>query len=139
VSDRAALVNGARARIGFSRSGSGRPVEAGHLRRWCEAIGDDNPRWRDEAPPTFLAAMGAETLELPEVLAYGVGWLNGGDRFEQLEPVRVGDVLVSMMTLVDVYEKQGSQFPMLFVITETEFKNQHGRLVAKVRGTRLRR
>ena len=32
-------------------------VEAGHLQRFVEAIGDPNPRWKAEAPPTFLVAL----------------------------------------------------------------------------------
>ena len=114
-------------------------VEDGHLRRWCEAIGDMNPRWQTEAPPTFLAALGAETLEFPEAMAYGSGWLNAGDRFEHREVVRAGDTLTSTTTLVDVYEKQGSAGPMLFLVTETRFQDQRGRHVATVTGTRIRR
>lgn len=133
------MVERARARIGHTRSSGPQRVEAGHVRRWCEAIGDHNPRWEREAPPTFLAAMGAETLELPEALAYGRGWLNGGDRFEHREPVLIGDLLSSEMKLVDVYEKQGASGSLLFIVTETTFLNQHGRVVATVRGTRIRR
>ncbi len=129
----------AHTRIGFAGPERKSAVEAGHLRRWCEAIGDPNPRWREEAPPTFLAALGAETLEFPEALAYGSGWLNGGDRFEYREPVRAGDTVTCRTTLSDVYEKEGSAGPMLFLVTETRFHNQHGRHVGTVTGTRIRR
>ncbi len=114
-------------------------VEAGHLRRWCEAIGDTNPRWQSEVPPTFLAALGAETLEFPEAMAYGSGWLNAGDRFELKEPVCAGDTVTARTTLIDAYEKQGSAGSMLFLVTETHIENQHGRHVATVTGTRIRR
>jgi hypothetical protein len=114
-------------------------VEAGHLRRFCEAIGDPNPRWLAEAPPTFLVALGTETPEIPEVLEYGKGWLNGGDRFEYLEPVRPDDVITSRMVLKDAYEKQGSSGSLLFLVFDTEFVNQQGRLAARIRGTRIRR
>jgi len=70
---------------------------------------------------------------------YGKCWLNGGDRFEYLEPVRPGDVITSRTVLKDAYEKQGSSGSLLFLLFDTEFSNQHGRIAARVRGTRIRR
>jgi acyl dehydratase len=114
-------------------------VEAGHVRRFCEAIGDANPRWLEEAPPTFVVALGGETPALPEVLEYGQGWLNGGDRFECLEPIRIGDVITSRTRLVDAYEKRGTSGSLLFLELDTQYTNQEGRLAVRVKGTRIRR
>jgi N-terminal half of MaoC dehydratase len=133
------LVEQVRARIGWQSEVRTSVVEAGHVRRFCEAIGDDDPRWREEAPPTFVVALGTETPQIPEALAYGKGWLNGGDRFEYLEPVRIGDEIESRMVLVDAYEKRGGSGNLLFLIFETECRNQHGRTAVRVRGTRIRR
>jgi hypothetical protein len=137
--DTADLVEQARARIGWQSEPRKSVVEAGHVRRFCEAIGDDDPRWREEAPPTFVVALGTETPQIPEALAYGKGWLNGGDRFEYLEAVRIGDEIESLTELVDVYEKRGGSGALLFLIFETEYRNQHGRTAVRVRGTRIRR
>jgi len=57
------LVEQVRARIGWQSEVRTSIVEAGHVRRFCEAIGDDDPRWRDEAPPTFVVALGTETAD----------------------------------------------------------------------------
>jgi len=114
-------------------------VETGQVRRFCDAIGDDNPRWREEVPPTFVVALASETPDFREALDYGKGWLNGGDRFEYLEPIRVGDTITARSTLVDVYEKQGTSGGLLFLIVETEYVNQHGRTAVRLRGTRIRR
>jgi hypothetical protein len=133
------LVEQVRARIGWQSEVRTSVVEAGHVRRFCEAIGDDDPRWREEAPPTFVVALGTETPQIPEALAYGKGWLNGGDRFEYLEPVRIGDEIESRMVLVDAYEKRGGSGNLLFLIFETEYRNQDGRTAVRVRGTRIRR
>lgn len=133
------VVDRIRARIGWSKESEPQPVEAGQVRRFCEAIGDPDPRWREEAPPTFVVALGSETPEIPDVLDYGKGWLNGGDRFEYLEPIRIGDVITSKTTLSDVYEKQGGSGSLLFLILDTEYLNQHGRVAQRVRGTRIRR
>ena len=73
------------------------------------------------------------------MLEYGIGWLNGGDAFEYLEPVRPGDTVTSRMVLEDAYEKQGASGSLLFLVFGTEYTNQHGRVAARVRGTRIRR
>jgi len=133
------VVEKVRARIGEVSAPVTMTVEAGHLRRWCEAIGDPNPRWREEAPPTFLAAMGAELPRVAEALEYGQGWLNGGDAFEYARPVRPGDQITARTRLVDAYEKQGKSGSMLFLVTETVFTDPKGATVASIRGTRIRR
>ncbi len=135
----AETVERVRAKIGWEGEERVSTVEAGHVRRFCEAIGDDDPRWLKEAPPTFVVALGSETPQIPEVLAYGLGWLNGGDRFDFIEPVRVGDTVRSRTRLVDAYEKTGSSGSLLFLIFETEHRNQHDRVAVRVRGTRIRR
>jgi hypothetical protein len=38
-----------------------------------------------------------------------------------------------------VYQKTGSSGGLLFIIFETDYVNQDGRLVAKLRGTAIRR
>jgi N-terminal half of MaoC dehydratase len=134
-----AVVQRVRAQIGWRTPARRSVVEAGHVRRFCEAIGDDDPRWLEEVPPTFVVALATETPPIPGALEYGRGWLNGGDRFEYLEPVRPGDEIEASTVLVDAYEKRGSSGDLLFLILETEFRNQHGRTAVRVRGTRIRR
>ena len=114
-------------------------VEAGHVRRFVEAIGDSNPRWTREAPPTFLVALAPVSLHLSDAEEYGKGWLNGGNRFEYFAPVMIGDQITSKGRVVDVFDKAGSSGNMLFIIFETDYTNQRGELVAKVRGTMIRR
>ena len=133
------VVERIRARIGVDATPVTTAVEAGHLKRFVEAIGDPNPRWRKEAPPTFLVALAATSMHLPEAEEYGKGWLNGGNRFEYLEPVRVGDTITATGRVADVYEKPGSSGSLLFIIFETDYVNQEGRKVARLRGTAIRR
>ncbi len=114
-------------------------VEAGHLKRFAEAIGDPNPRWLKEAPPTFLVALAPPSYHLDAAEEYGKGWLNGGNRFEYIEAVKVGDTIIATGAVKDVYEKTGGSGSLLFIIFETEYKNQHGRVVARLRGTAIRR
>jgi N-terminal half of MaoC dehydratase len=133
------VVDRLRARIGAAGTATEATVEAGHLRRFAEAIGDPNPRWKTEAPPTFLVALAPASVHLEEAEEYGKGWLNGGNRFEYLEPVRAGDHITATGRVADVYEKHGASGDLLFIIFETEYVNQHGRTVARLRGTAIRR
>jgi hypothetical protein len=133
------VVERLRARIGVAAPPAEATVEAGHLRRFVEAIGDPNPRWKDEVPPTFLIALAPVSLHLAEAEAYGKGWLNGGNRFEYFEPIKVGDRITATGRVADVYEKTGGSGSLLFIIFETDYVNQHGRTVATLRGTAIRR
>jgi len=114
-------------------------VEAGHLKRFVEAIGDPNPRWTKEAPPIFLVALAPASMHLDEAEEYGKGWLNGGNRFEYFEPVKVGDRITATSRVADVYEKTGGSGSLLFIIFETDYVNQDAHTVAKLRGTMIRR
>jgi hypothetical protein len=135
----ATVVDRLRARIGKAAPSHEATVEAGHLKRFVEAIGDPNPRWLKEAPPTFLVALAPAAYHLEEAEEYGKGWLNGGNRFEYLEPAKVGDRITATGRVADVYEKTGSSGSLLFIIFETDYVNQHGRTVARLRGTAIRR
>ena len=139
MSTTTSVVERLRARIGKAAPPTEATVEAGHLRRFVEAIGDPNPRWKNEAPPTFLVALVPVSMHLEEAEEYGKGWLNGGNRFEYVEPVKVGDRIAATGRVADVYEKTGGSGSLLFIIFETEYVNQHGRTVAKLRGTAIRR
>jgi hypothetical protein len=127
------------AAIGWESVERTHTIEAGRLRRFAEAIGDSNHRWPDEVPPTFLVTMLAEPPDFPGALDYGAGWLNAGDRFEYVRPIRAGAGLRSQTRLTNAYEKKGSTGRMLFLVFETVFRNADGQLVAKHIGARIRR
>ena len=135
----ASVVDRLRARIGVDGPAVTAPVEAGHVRRFAEAIGDPNPRWRTEAPPTYLVALAPVSIHIAEAEQYGKGWLNGGNRFEYFAPVRIGDEITAVGRVADVYEKEGSSGNLLFIIFQTEYRNQRGDVVARLRGTMIRR
>jgi hypothetical protein len=135
----ASVVERLRARIGIDAAPTEAVVEAGHVKRFAEAIGDPNPRWTKEAPPTFLVALAPVSLHLAEAEEYGKGWLNGGNRFEYFAPARIGDRITATGRVADVYEKPGSSGSLLFIIFETDYVNQDQTLVARLRGTAIRR
>ena len=73
----ASVIDRLRARIGKDGPSTEATVEAGHVRGFVQAIGDPNPRWVKEAPPTFLVALAPASVHLAEAEEYGKGWLNG--------------------------------------------------------------
>ena len=135
----APVIDRLRSRIGVAGPAVTSPVEAGHVRRFAEAIGDANPRWRTEAPPTFLVALAPVSIHLAEAEEYGKGWLNGGNRFEYFAPVKVGDRITATGRVKDVYEKSGSSGKMLFIVFEAEYVNEQGQTVARLMQTAIRR
>jgi acyl dehydratase len=65
--------------------------------------------------------------------------LNGGTEFEYFdEEICAGDVLTATAKVAELRERPGSMGPMLFIISETTYKNQDGKVVAKMTGTAIR-
>ncbi len=71
--------------------------------------------------------------------APGYRGLNGGQETQYFAPVRPGDVITSIVTLVSAYEKEGKTGPMLFLIDEARWTNQRGELVRVGRRTSIYR
>ncbi len=142
------LTDEARNMVGVTSEPGVTNVEAGEIRRFAEAIGDPNPLYVDEeyargtkwggiiAPPTFVYTV--RRGELPPVPLNTTRLLNGGDEFEYGDPVRPGDTIIAVSKWTEVYERPGRVGPMVFTIWETAYTNQHGKLVAKHRATRIR-
>ena len=61
--------------------------------------------------------------------------LNGGTDIEYFESVCAGDVLTATSKLIDLSEREGRLGPMLVTVTESTYRNQDGKLVARARGT----
>jgi 3-methylfumaryl-CoA hydratase len=51
--------------------------------------------------------------------------------------VRPGDVLVGTLRLADVFEKQGSSGPLIFVVYEMKVENEDGEPVMDETQTRI--
>lgn len=82
----------------------------------------------------FPAGMGYRSIKTPLKRV-----LNGGTEFEYFdEDICAGDVLTATTKLADLRERPGSLGPMLFIISETTYKNQDGKVVAKMTGTAIR-
>ena len=121
-------------------------VETGKIREFARAVKDDNTAFfADEgalAPPTFLMTIALWIRDLGQTRsAVKLDYkrlLHGEQEFEYVTPIRAGDVLTFRSRTKDVFEKQGRRGgTMTFVIGETEYRNQHGEVVAYTRNTAI--
>jgi len=63
----------------------------------------------------------------------------GGIEYQVHRRVRAGDVLVCSQRLADLYEKTGSQGPLIFLVFENLFRTRDGEPVITERQTRIAR
>jgi acyl dehydratase len=124
-------------------------IEKEPIRRFAEAIGDSNPLFNDEeyakkagyrsiiAPPGFhpqysyrikrgSRRMGAD---MPRIRSPFSRNLNGGNEYEFFQPIQAGDVISVTNRIGDIYERDGRLGKMLFIISETVYRNQKNEVV----------
>jgi len=120
-------------------------IEKGMIRRFAQAIDDQNPLWQDEeyasksqyggiiAPPTFVLPMSLEQIQQKMTnLMPGAARLHGGTELEYYQPVRPGDSITVSGKIANVRERQGRKMgSMVFVTFDLTCKNQRQELVAK--------
>ena len=124
-------------------------VEKGAIKRFAEAVGDANPSWNDEAaarksryggivaPPTFLRSVRLDRPQLPfDTPFYRL--LDGGSQWEYFEPIRVGDRITAVATIVEMSERTGRLGIMLLTTIDFTYTNQLGEVVATQRNTLIR-
>ncbi|MBI2166068.1 MAG: MaoC family dehydratase N-terminal domain-containing protein [Chloroflexi bacterium] len=137
------------------------PEELGRaaIRYFALALGDDNPIYRDEevargtrhggiiAPPTLVCETNQYMPGPMDEEGYmGHTWplpipnarmLRGGNEYEFFQPVRPSDRVTATWRILDIYERETRGGPMLFVVSEARFTNQHGQLLALNRETNI--
>jgi acyl dehydratase len=126
-------------------------VDRDHVLRFCDAIGEDNPVFRDPAaakeagydeqlaPPTFITAMQTQTsgqvvLDQDLGLNYSLV-VHGEQEYEYTRPIQVGESLTAIPRIADMYSRGSNEF----LIIESEIKNESGQTVAVARSTLLSR
>lgn len=120
-------------------------VEARETQRYAHAVGDVNPLYFDEAaahaaghrallaPPTYVTHARVQPRGLDELREDGLyvfedgvvldveRMMFGGEEWDFLEPVYVGDRITADTRLLDLDEKSGSKGPFVRVVRETTF------------------
>jgi len=122
-------------------------VEAGRLRLFAKAIGENDPMFTDEAaaraaghrglpaPPTMAFCL---DMDVPDPFGYlaemGVpvqNILHGEQSFTYHAPIYAGDSLSFRSRIADIYAKKGGALE--FIVKETRVENQDATLVAELR------
>ncbi len=127
-------------------------IDKDHINMFSTAIQDDNPLWNDEfaarmrryggliAPPTFSRFIGfaARPIVRWQDGLPGTVSVDGGTEWDYFFPIRPGDRIAVHRKVTDVFERQGSFGPLLFVIMESSFINQFDQTVVIQRSTNIR-
>ncbi len=122
-------------------------IERGAIRRFAEAIGDNNAIYKDDeaarqagyraipAPPTFPATLtgGVDMLDVLSIRSRSI--LVGEQSFEYYHPLCVGDRIYVTSRVVDIYEKLGTGGVMDFAVIEDEGRDERGELFFRARRT----
>ena len=123
-------------------------VEAGHIRRFCEAVGDSNPIYVDEAaaraagharipaPPTFAVALRPNDSRA----GIDIDWrklLHGEQEFTFARPVYAGDRLTIVQTIAEAKVKETKAGVMDVMVLETVATDAGGARVFGARSTVL--
>jgi len=108
-------------------------IEKGMIRRFVEAVGDDNPRWQEEAPPTLALTLGFDRIQ--EVLSSdpALTVLHGSTELESYQPLRPGDVITVSARIAKVRQRQGKMGLSRFVTFEISCRNQRNEPAASCR------
>jgi hypothetical protein len=102
------------------------PMECGLLRRFAEAVGDDNRRWQTEVPPSLLFTIGLEQV-CERLLALPKTVLHESGEIECFAQAKLGDNIAVVIEVEDVRER----LPFTFISLEMEQHNQNSMLVAR--------
>jgi hypothetical protein len=124
------------------------PIEAGKIVEFARAMKDDGKVYADAvaarsagyaaipAPLTFSVASahyaGGDATELPRRLGLDLSrTVHGEQRWVYHHPVVAGTVLHGVTRIAQVDRKQGRGGEMLRVLTETQYRDEEGKLVVE--------
>ena len=123
------------------------------IRKYSIATGQNLKKYLagDEAPPMFHISLFWDVVELDQLGPDGVSIdpllpniptlraMAGGLKIEYFKPIYPGDILVATRTLTDIYEKPGSQGPLIFYEVVMNVENDSGEAVLTEKTTRILR
>ncbi len=113
------------------------PVQTEEIREYIAASGEPAPAAGTGdaapiAPPTFVVRVRGRRFMPQNLPNLGRSVFDAGKDIEFGVPIRTGDVLTSVSTIHDIYEKTGRTGSMYFIVIRNEVKNQNGERVALI-------
>jgi hypothetical protein len=145
------------------------PVERGAVRRYAQAIMDEDAMFAPGGPeaavapmlfsshmfrrpfgsedplvanahdPDFDGAVGSAIRGLPELPLRGLTRLNGGSEIECYRYARHGETIRMQSRYVDIKERDSSKGPMILAVVETRYLGDDDATVLVVRNTAIYR
>lgn len=162
--DESLITPEARALIGRERTVTLGEISLRDSQRYAASVQDDSPRYLDEAlahdtayggliiPPNYLTAIiswggGPDEEQLgPDGLARTdedrlplrvSRVMGGGQELEFHAPMRPGDSYTRTDRVIDISEREGRSGPLVVVVREQTYHNQHGEVVVVCHTTTL--
>jgi acyl dehydratase len=137
-------------------------VTARDIKRFAQAIGDEDPLYYDAAyaartkhggivaPPLFGHAFAFEDVAVSELAPDGSPVeinvpipaqraVGGGSVYESFRRIRAGERITVKSRVKDIYTKDGKSGALYFIVVETAFYDDAGALVARETGTFIKR
>ena len=141
------------ANIGRSAPSKTELVTRRDIRKYSIATGQRIQKYLvgDEAPPMFHLALFWDVVELDQLTPDGLSIdsllpkfpleraMAGGLKIDYHKPILAGDTLIATRTLTDIYEKQGSQGPLIFYEVVMQVETESGEPVLTETATRILR
>jgi hydroxyacyl-ACP dehydratase HTD2-like protein with hotdog domain len=141
------------AHIGQSAPPKTELVTRRDIRKYAVATGQRKAKYLDgdEAPPMFHLALFWDVVELDQLTPDGLSidallpkfplerQMAGGLKIDYHRPILAGDILVATRTLTDIFEKQGSQGPLIFYEVVMRVETESGEPVLTETATRILR
>jgi len=141
------------AHIGRSAPPATELVTRRDIRKYSIATGQRLEKYLagDEAPPMFHIALFWDVVALDQLAPDGISIdsllpkfpleraMAGGLKIEYHKPILAGDVLIATRTLTDIFEKQGSQGPLIFYQVVMKVESESGEPVLTETATRILR
>ena len=111
------------------------PLFALHALRPAFGSPDTLDRFRDD--PDYDGSLRGAMQGLPPLPIPLHRVLNGGNEVEVYRLPRAGERIRIRSKYLDIYQKEGKSGPMVFLITETTYANEHGDVLIKSLQTRI--
>jgi acyl dehydratase len=109
-------------------------IDRNMIKRYCEAIGDASPMWRDRMPPGMLTAamLMGEGAQMPPFPYPGI--VDAGGDWEYFKPIKAGDSITVVNEFTGTEDKSNEKRKMLLFHMKSTFTNQHKEVVAVASG-----
>lgn len=153
IADRPSVIKDAdRSLVGIETLPGYHLIEAGAVRRFCEAVGLDAPYYVDvvaahaagyperPVPPTFWCAIQATGSELPRPALGGFGTrtVNAGSEFEYLKPAYVGQTVACTARILSLTERTVRAGQIVVTVIEHVWRDESGDVLTRARLTGIR-